>query len=35
MDIFLDFNAWTIAISDNLLILAHSFQDAYEKLTII
>jgi RNase H-like domain found in reverse transcriptase len=35
MDIFSDFDSWTIAIFDNLLILAHSYTDAYEKLTII
>jgi hypothetical protein len=35
MDIFSDFDPWTIAIFDNLLILAHSYEDAYEKLQII
>jgi len=31
-DIFRDFEEWTIAIFDNLLILAHDYNDAYEKL---
>jgi len=32
MDIFSDFDEWTIAIFDNLLVLAHDFRDAYDKL---
>ena len=35
MDIFSDFESWTIAIFDNLLILAHSYTDAYDKFKII
>ena len=35
MDIFSDYDSWTIAIFDNLLILAHSYSDAYKKLQII
>ena len=35
MDIFSDFDSWTIAIFDNLLILANSYADAYNKLKII
>jgi RNase H-like domain found in reverse transcriptase len=35
MDIFSDFDSWTIAIFDNLLILAHSYSDAYEKFRTI
>ena len=31
MDIISDFDSWTIAIFDNLLILAHSYTDAYDK----
>lgn len=31
-NIFSDFEEWTIAIFDNLLILAHDYNDAYEKL---
>jgi phospholipid-translocating ATPase len=34
-EIFQDFADWTIVIFDNLLVLAHSHQDAYEKLDII
>ena len=35
MDIFSDFDLWTIAIFDNLLILAHSYTDAYDKFRTI
>ena len=35
MDIFSDFDTWTIAIFDNLLILAHSYTDAYNKFKTI
>jgi hypothetical protein len=35
MDIFSDFDSWTIAIFDNLLILAHSYTDAYDKFRTI
>ena len=34
MDISSDFESWTIAIFDNLLILAHSYTDAYDKFKI-
>ena len=34
-DLFSDFSEWTIAIFDNLLVLAHDFEDAYSKLKII
>ena len=30
--IFRDFDDWTIAIFDNLLVLAHDYDDAYQKL---
>jgi hypothetical protein len=33
--IFGDFDEWTIAVFDNLLVLADSFEDAYAKLEII
>ena len=33
--IFREFDEWTIAIFDNLLILAHDYDDAYKKLDII
>lgn len=33
--IFSDFDEWTIAIFDNLLVLAHDYDDAYKKLEII
>ena len=33
--IFDEFSEWTIAIYDNLLVLAHDFEDAYKKLEII
>jgi len=32
--IFKDFEAWTICIFDNFLILAHDYEDAYHKLEI-
>ena len=35
MDIFSDYGSWTIAILDNLLILAHSYEDAHNKFKII
>ena len=35
MDIFSDFESGTIAIFNNLLILAHSYTDAYDKFKII
>lgn len=31
-EIFVDFDEWTIRIFDNMLILAHDHQDAFEKL---
>lgn len=34
-EIFAPYDEWTIAIFDNLLILAHDFDDAYKKLDII
>ena len=34
-DLFSEFSEWTIAIFDNLLVLAHDFQDAYSKLKTI
>eukprot|EP01040_Poterioochromonas_malhamensis_P027275 gene27275-biopygen10146 len=34
-EIFADFSDWTISIFDNLLVLAHDFQDAYNKLDLI
>ena len=33
--IFGDFDEWTIAVFDNLLVLAHDYEDAYKKLEII
>jgi len=33
--IFGEFSEWTIAIFDNLLILAHDYEDAYKKLEVI
>ena len=30
-EIFADFEAWTIVIFDNLLVLANDYDDAYEK----
>ncbi len=33
--IFSDFDEWTIAVFDNLLVLAHDYEDAYKKLEII
>eukprot|EP00981_Chlorochromonas_danica_P013868 scaffold6976_cov169-Ochromonas_danica.AAC.1 len=33
--IFVDFEDWTIAIFDNLLVLAHDFEDAYRKTELI
>lgn len=35
MNIFSDFDEWTIAIFDNLLVLAHDYADACRKLEII
>jgi len=32
MEIFSDFEEWTIAIFDNLLVLCHDYADAYHKL---
>ena len=34
-DIFSEFSEWSIAIFDNMLILAEDFQDAYAKFEII
>lgn len=34
-DIFGDFADWSIAIFDNLLVLAHDYEDAYRKVEII
>ena len=34
-ELFADYDEWTISIFDNLLILAHDFQDAYAKLELI
>jgi hypothetical protein len=34
-EIFHDFQDWTIAIFDNLLALAHDFDDAYRKVNLI
>ena len=34
-DIFGDFSDWSIAIFDNLLVLAHDYDDAYRKVEII
>ena len=30
--IFSDFSDWSIIIFDNILLLAHNYQDAYDKL---
>ena len=35
MNLFSDFDDWTIAIFDNLLVLAHSYDDAFSKLKLI
>ena len=35
MNLFSDFDEWTIAIFDNLLVLAHSYEDAFAKLKLI
>ena len=35
VELFSEFSDWTIAIFDNLLILAHDYEDAYAKLEII
>ena len=35
MSLFSDFDEWTIAIFDNLLVLAHDYADAFTKLKII
>ena len=35
MDIFSDYGSWTIAIFDNLLILAHSYEDTHNKFKIM
>jgi len=35
MDVYGDFSDWAIVIFDNLLVLAHDFQDAYEKTKLI
>jgi hypothetical protein len=34
-EIFADFEEWSIVIFDNMLILAHDYADAYEKVQII
>ena len=34
-DVFQDFEEWTILIFDNLLVLAHDYDDAYRKCEII
>jgi hypothetical protein len=34
-EIFQDYDEWTIAIFDNLLALAHDFEDAYKKVNLI
>eukprot|EP01033_Poteriospumella_lacustris_P005279 gene5279-biopygen2327 len=34
-ELFADFSDWTISIFDNLLVLAHDYEDAYRKLELI
>jgi hypothetical protein len=34
-EIFADFDDWSIVIFDNMLILAHNYEDAYEKVKVI
>ena len=35
MDLFSEYDEWTIAIFDNLSVLAHDYDDAFKKLKII